>query len=134
MVPDLGADRALDYAAPDFSLEPEAYDVILDTVGATRFSRCRHALAPTGRHVFAEVDGGRLLQSLWTSFRSGPRVLCGFSAGDSPDDMALIARYLDRGLLRPVIDRRYPMTQIVEAHRYVERGRKRGAVVIRIAA
>ncbi|ATC25355.1 NAD(P)-dependent alcohol dehydrogenase [Caulobacter vibrioides] len=133
MVLDLGADRALDYAAPDFRLEAEAYDVILDTVGATRFSQCRHALGPTGRHVFAEVDGGRLLQSLWTSFCSGPRVLCGFSAGDSPEDMSLIARHLDRGVLRPVIDRRYTMAQIIEAHRYVELGRKRGAVVIRVA-
>lgn len=133
MVAELGADRVLDYASKDFKLEPEAYDVILDTVGATRFSRCRHALDPTGRHVFAEVDGGRLLQSIWTSFRAGPRVLCGFSAGDSRKDMTLIAQYLDRGLLRPIIDRRYSMDQIVEAHRYVDLGRKRGAVVIRIA-
>lgn len=134
MVAGLGADRVLDYASPDFRLEPEAYDVILDTVGATQFSRCRHALVATGRHVFAEVDGGRLLQSVWTSFRPGPRVLCGFSAGDSLADLTLIAQYLDCGVLRPVIDRRYTIEQIVEAHRYVELGRKRGAVVIRIAA
>jgi NADPH:quinone reductase-like Zn-dependent oxidoreductase len=133
MVLDQGADCALDYARPDFRLEPEAYDVILDTVGATRFSACRDALAPTGRHVFVEVDGRRLLQSLWTSFRSGPRVLCGFSAGDSSEDMALVARHLDRGALRPVIDRYYDMAQIIEAHRYVELRRKRGAVVVRIA-
>lgn len=47
--------------------------------------------------------------------------------------MTLIARHLDRGVLRPVIDRRYTMAQIIEAHRYVELGRKRGAVVIRVA-
>ncbi len=133
MVKSLGADEVIDYTVTDFAQTQGTYDVILDTVGGTSFSRSKHVLAPGGRHVFVVQDWPHLLQALWTSMRPGKRVICGFSGGDSTADLVQIAGLIEQGIIRPVVDRTFQLDAIVDAHRYVETGRKRGGVVVSVA-
>lgn len=133
MVKSLGADAVIDYTAADFTKGAAIYDVILDTVGGTSYSRSKRVLAPNGRHVFMVQELTQLLQALSTSMRPGKRVIVGFSGGDSKDDLLTIRRLIEAGTIRPVIDRTYDLAQIVEAHRYVDTGRKRGAVIVSVA-
>jgi NADPH2:quinone reductase len=133
MVRALGADAVIDYKATDFTKVAASYDVILDTVGGTSFSRSRQVLAPNGRHVFVVQDWPQLLQALWTSLRPGQRVICGFSSGNSRPDLAWIRQLIEAGSIRPVVDRTFPLGAIAEAHRYVDSGRKKGGVVVSVA-
>lgn len=133
LVKSLGADTVIDYKSADFTRRAEIYDVILDTVGGTSFSRSKRVLSPNGRHVFLVQDWPQLLQALWTSMRPGKRVICGVSGGDSKVDLVEIARLIEEGTISPVIDRSYPLNEITDAHRYVETGRKKGGVVISVA-
>lgn len=132
LVKSLGADTVIDYTATDFTQAPGVYDVILDTVGGTSFSRSKRVLAPNGRHVFLVQDWPQLLQSLWTSMRPGKRVICGISGGDSKDDLIEIARLIEEGIIKPVVDRSFQLDAIADAHRYVDTGRKRGGVVVSV--
>jgi NADPH:quinone reductase-like Zn-dependent oxidoreductase len=134
LVKSLGADEVIDYTTTDFTEAQGVYDVILDTVGGTSFSRSKRVLAPNGRHVFVVQDWPQLLQAVWTSMRPGKRVICGMSGGDSQADLAEIAGQIERGVIRPIVDRTVRLDAIVEAHRYVETGRKRGGVVVSVAA
>lgn len=134
LVTSLGADQVIDYSKDDFTQGSDVYDAILDTVGGTSFSRSKRVLAPHGRHVFVVQTLTQLVQALWTSMRRGRRVIVGFSGGDSKDDLLLIKRLIDTGAIRPVIDRTYLLQEIVDAHRYVDTGRKRGGVVVSVDA
>lgn len=129
LVKALGADVVIDYQAVDFTKGTERYDVILDTVGGTRFSRSRRVLTSHGKHIFVVHALPQLLQAFWTSLRGGQRVIIGISR-DNKEDLQLIGALLATGKIRPVIDRYFGLSEIALAHRYVETGRKRGAVVI----
>lgn len=133
LVASLGADRVIDYSKDDFTQGPNVYDAILDTVGGTSFSHSKRVLAPYARHVFVVQTLTQLLQALWTSMRPGKRVIVGFSGGDSKEDLLLIKGLIEAGLIRPVIDRTYRLQDIVDAHRYVDTGRKRGGVAVSIS-
>jgi NADPH:quinone reductase-like Zn-dependent oxidoreductase len=133
LVRSLGAHQVIDYRSRDYTREAGQYDVILDTLGVTRFSECQQILAPDGRHVFVSSGLREHWQALWTSLRGGKRVVCGFSAG-SKADLQAIASLVEAGVLRPVIDSEVALEKIVAAHRHVESGRKRGALVVCIAA
>ncbi|MGE0741930.1 MAG: NAD(P)-dependent alcohol dehydrogenase [Hyphomonadaceae bacterium] len=130
LVASLGADRVIDYSKTDFTQGPDVYDAILDTVGGTSFSKSKRVLAARGRHVFLVQTLMQLVQALWTSVRPGRRVIVGFSGGDSKEDLFLIKRLIEDGQIRPVIDRMYSLKDIVDAHRFVDAGRKRGGVVL----
>jgi NADPH:quinone reductase-like Zn-dependent oxidoreductase len=132
LVASLGADAVIDYTTTNFLNGPARYDLVLDTVGGTSFSQCQRALAPNGRYVFLVQDAEALFQAIRTSLRPGKRAVTGFSAGSSKDDLLMIARLIEAGSLKPVIDRRFDLTDIVLAHRYVQTGRKRGAVIISV--
>ncbi len=132
LVKSLGADTVIDYETADFTRGANTYDVILDTVGGTSFVRSKRVLAPNGRHVFVVQDWPQLLQALWTSMRPGKRVICGFSAGVAKADLVEIGRLIEQGTIRPVIDRSFGLDELVEAHRYVETGRKKGGVVVSV--
>lgn len=133
LVTSLGADQVIDYSKNDFTQGPTVYDAILDTVGGTSFSRSKRVLAPYGRHVFVVQTLTQLLQALWTSIRRGKRVIVGFSGGDSKDDLLLIRSLIETGRIRPVLDRTYKLQEIVDAHRFVDTGRKRGGVAVSIS-
>jgi NADPH:quinone reductase-like Zn-dependent oxidoreductase len=107
LVTALGAVRAIDYTQEDFTGLPERYDLVFDAVGKLSHTRARKALKPGG--TFLSAHG---------------------SARIEPQDLDALKELIEAGHLRPVIDRCYPLEQVVEAHRYVDAGHKRGNVVI----
>jgi NADPH:quinone reductase-like Zn-dependent oxidoreductase len=131
LVKGLGADRVIDYTVEDFTRDGQTYDVVLDAVGKSSFGRCRRLLKPGG--IYVSSDLGPLAQNpvlaLVTPLLRGRRVMFPI-----PTDNQEMVRYfkglMESGDFRPVIDRRYPLDEIVEAYRYVETGRKVGSVVI----
>jgi NADPH:quinone reductase-like Zn-dependent oxidoreductase len=130
LVKSLGADRVIDYTQEDFAERGETYDVILDTVvGKTSFSRCKDSLKVNGRYL--AVAGGlrELLQMAWTSVVGGRKVLFG-SPRECKEDLEFLRGLVESGKLTVVIDRRYSLEQIADAHRYVDQGHKKGNVVI----
>jgi NADPH:quinone reductase-like Zn-dependent oxidoreductase len=134
LVRTLGAAEAIDYTREDFTAAAGRYDAILDTVGATSFERCKRALADGG--VFVPLNFGlrELAQKAATAFpgSGGKRIAIGVN-DDTREDLESLLPLLDSGALRPVIDRRYPLDRIAEAHAYVEGRHRRGSVVIDVA-
>ena len=129
MVKSLGADKVIDYTKEDYTESGETYDLILDTVGKTSFSRCKKSLKQKGVFLPVLMDLKELVQIVWTSMTGGKRVKGGV-AGESVEDLYFFKELIEAGKLKPVIDRCYPLEQTVEAFRYVERGHKKGNVVI----
>lgn len=129
LVKSLGAKHVIDYTKEDFAGTGMQWDVILDTVGKTSFSQCRTALTPEGRYVPLEFGFREIVQALATSMSKGQRVLVGVS-GDTKEDIEFIAGLLQAGKLKPVIDRRYPLKKIADAHRRVESRHKTGSVIV----
>ncbi len=131
LVESLGAARVIDYTREEFLAGGERWDIIADTVGATRFTRSRHALSEGGR--FLAIAGGvpDLLAMLWAPLIGSRRVIAG-PAAESRELVRDIAAMAEAGVLRPVIDRVYDFSRMVEAHAYVETRRKRGNVVVRV--
>lgn len=129
LVRSLGADHVIDYRAEDFAASGKQYDAIMDCVGNAPFERVRGAIKPGGSLLLVVADLKGMLGASGNSRRSGIRVNAA-SVAPSADDLAELARLAEAGILRPVIDRRYTLDQVVEAHRYVETGRKRGNLVV----
>ncbi|MFT7522149.1 MAG: NADPH:quinone reductase-like Zn-dependent oxidoreductase [Kiritimatiellia bacterium] len=129
----LGADVVIDYTQQEFSDNGVSYDLILDVVGKMPISRCARSLSMKGAYVRGTVPGlWEVLQALWFAMASRKRVVLG-DAGESVEDLVFLGGLLQQGKLESVIDRRYPIEQAAEAHRYVERGHKQGHVVIEVA-
>jgi NADPH:quinone reductase-like Zn-dependent oxidoreductase len=133
LVTGLGADRVIDYTAEDFTRDGQTYDRVLDAVGKSSFARCRRLLRPRG--IYVSSDLGPLSQNpvmaLVTPLFGGRKVV--FPIPVQRDPAAVMRHLRDlmaTGAFRPLIDRRYPLDQIVEAYRYVETGQKVGSVVI----
>jgi NADPH:quinone reductase-like Zn-dependent oxidoreductase len=134
LVKGLGADRVVDYTAGDFTRDEQKYDVVLDSVGKSSFSQCKRLLKPGGIYISSEL--GPLAQNpflaLIAPLHGGKKVMFPIPKHDQ-----LMVRYfrklIESGEFKPVIDRTYPLDQIVEAYRYVETGQKTGNVVISIA-
>jgi NADPH:quinone reductase-like Zn-dependent oxidoreductase len=134
MVRSLGADKVIDYTKEDFTQSGETYDIILDmVVGKTSFSGCRDSLKQNGRYL--AVAGGlkELIQMLWTSVIGSKKVVFGGGLeSERKEYLIFLKELIETGEIRAVIDRRYPLEQMAEAHRYVERGHKKGNVVITV--
>lgn len=129
LVKSLGADTVIDYTREDFTQGGKSYDIIADTVGATSLARCKSALRENGRLLAIAGGMPELLASLWTPF-TGSRKVIAAPVPERPDDVRRLAELAEAGALRPIIDRRYDFAQMVEAHAYVETGRKKGSVVV----
>ena len=131
MVKSLGADKIIDYTQEDYTRSGETYDLILDTVGKTSFSRCRKSLKQKGIFLPVVMDLTELVQILWTSMTDGKKVKGGV-AGESVEDLNFFKELIEAEKIKPVIDRCYPLEKTAEAFRYVEKGHKRGNVVITV--
>jgi NADPH:quinone reductase-like Zn-dependent oxidoreductase len=132
LVKSLGADRVIDYTKEDFTKDAESYDVIFDTVGKASYTGCMKALKKDGVYLQAVAAPGMSLRMRWTSMTSSKRLIGGGPPRKS-EDLNFLKELVQAGKVKPVIDRVYPMEQIVEAHRYVDKGHKKGNVVITLA-
>lgn len=129
LVKSLGADKVIDYTKEDFTQSGETYDLIFDVLGKGSFSRCKSSLKPNGIYLFASFKMKQLVQMLWTSRTGGKRVICAIAPG-STEDLLSVKELIEAGKIKAFIDKRFPLEQAAEAHRYVEEGHKKGNVVI----
>jgi NADPH:quinone reductase-like Zn-dependent oxidoreductase len=131
MLRSIGADQVIDYSQEDFTTSGETYDVILDVVGKGSFSGCMRTLDREGIYLLANPTLSRIVRGLWTSMTSSKKVISGVTSGTT-EGLVFLKELIEAGKIRSVIDRRYPLEQIAEAHRYVETGHKKGSVVITV--
>ncbi len=129
LVRSLGADSVVDYTKADPRDGGQTYDVVVDTAGKTSVRGYRSALRPGGRHVFIEGGISALLLSMVSRWLPGPTVIGGVTMDTRAGFERLRAR-VEQGGLRPVVGHRFPMAEVIEAHRVVERRHRRGAVVL----
>ena len=136
LVKSLGADHVIDYTEEDFTQNGQTYDVIFDAVGKSSFSRCKNSLKDGGVYLTTFPTLAAMLQRLWPSMSGSKKVSFAATglrpASDKAKDLVFISELVESGKIKAVIDRRYPMEQIAEAHRYVETGHKKGDVVITV--
>jgi NADPH:quinone reductase-like Zn-dependent oxidoreductase len=132
LVKSLGADKVIDYTKEDFTKSGETYDIIFDTVhGKTSFSGCRNSLKQNG--LYLAVAGGlkEMIQMGWTGVVGSKKVIF-VPSSEKAEDLISVKELVEAGKIKPVIDRRYPLEQTAEAHRYVDKGHKKGNVVITV--
>ena len=128
MVRSLGADKVIDYTREDFTESGQTWDIIFDAVRKTSFSRCKDSLKRRG--IYITVDF-LFLQALWTAIFSRKKVIFG-TARRNREDLVFLSELIEAVKLKSIIDRCYTLEQTAEAHRYVEKGHKKGNVVITI--
>jgi NADPH:quinone reductase-like Zn-dependent oxidoreductase len=136
MVQSLGADDVIDYTKEDFTKNGEIYDIIFDTVAKSSFSKCKSALKHGGLYLTTFPSLGMMLQVLWTSMVGSKKAkfaAAGMrSSSKKVEDLLYLKELIEAGKLTPAIDRSYTLSEIAEAHKYVEKGHKKGNVVISI--
>jgi NADPH:quinone reductase-like Zn-dependent oxidoreductase len=129
LVKSLGADEVIDYLHEDFTKNGETYDVIFDAVGKHSFRRCKGSLKPGG--IYLPTDGLRnIILAPWTSRVGDKRVVFAVPPRYTKKDVLFLKELIEAGRYRAVIDRSYPLEQVVEATTYVETGQKTGNVVL----
>lgn len=131
MLRGIGADDFVDYAREDFNRSGAKYDVIFSMVAKTSFSRCLASLKPGGRYLMANPRISDMLRSAWVSKRTGKSALFAF-AKESRDELLKLSQMLETGTLKAVVDKVYPMEQVVPAHKSVESEQRLGSIVISI--
>jgi 2-desacetyl-2-hydroxyethyl bacteriochlorophyllide A dehydrogenase len=132
MVKSLGADKVIDYTKEDFTQSGQTYDVIYETVGKSSFSRNLSSLKEKGIYLSGSAGLLQSVQMAWTSMIGSKKIIFGPGFG-SKEDLIFLKELIEAGKIKPVIDRRYPLEQIAEAHRYADTGHKKGNVVITVA-
>jgi NADPH:quinone reductase-like Zn-dependent oxidoreductase len=136
LVKSLGADNVIDYTKNDFTQNSQTYNIILDAVGKSSFSRCKGSLSKNGVYLSVMPQPADILQMLWTSIGGRKKIRFAAtafrSARKATKDLIFLKELIEAGKIRAVIDRRYPLEQTAEAHRYVDKGRKKGNVVITV--
>jgi len=143
LVRSLGADHVIDYTREDFTATGRQYDVVMDNVANRRLLEVRRVLKPAGKHILIG-GGGPEVNPWYGAFKAPLKALFispfveqdigMFISHHSSEDLATLAQLMQEGKLTPVIDRSYPLSEIVEAMRYLEAGRARGKVIITIDA
>ncbi|MEM7537046.1 MAG: zinc-binding dehydrogenase, partial [Chloroflexota bacterium] len=129
-------DHVIDYTQEDFTQNGQVYDVIFDTVGKRSFAQCKDSLTPDGLYLDSG-NAATILSMLWTSLFSRKKavLLASYvrSASAIKQDLVVLKELIEAGQIQAVIDKRYPLEQTADAHRYVETERKKGNVVITVA-
>ncbi|MBA7581233.1 alcohol dehydrogenase [subsurface metagenome] len=131
MLRSIGADQVIDYTQEDFTKSGQTYDVIFDIVGKSSFSGCMRSLKKEGIYLSANPGLSQMVRGQWTSKTSSKKVIVG-TASYKTEDLIFLKELIEVGKIKSVIDRRYSLEQIPEAHSYVEKGHKKGNVVITV--
>lgn len=131
MVKSIGADHVIDYTKEDFTERVDEYDIIFDAVRKNTFANCKNALTSKGIYVTTEFGPGIILQMKMNSNPNGKRMV-GMLGNIDPADLVILAGLIEAGKIRPVIDRTYPLEEIADAHRYVEKGHAKGKVIMKM--
>ena len=139
LVRSLGADHVIDYTRDDFTTNGLGYDLIIDNVGNRSVSDYKRALGPTGQCVIIGFTTlGRLFQHIFVgamaSSAQGKRIVGLGASKPNKNDLLFLKELLEAGIIAPVIDKRYPLSEVAEAIRYLETGHARGKVVINIGS
>jgi NADPH:quinone reductase-like Zn-dependent oxidoreductase len=132
MLRTIGADRVIDYSQEDFTDSSETYDVIFDVVRNAPSGRMVRLLTADGTLLMANPGFSQIVGAKWASRGSKKRVVLGASSGTS-EDLGYLRGLVEAGRLQPVIDRPFPLEQMVEAHRYADTGQKLGNIVVVVA-
>jgi NADPH:quinone reductase-like Zn-dependent oxidoreductase len=130
MLRSIGADHLVDYTQEDFTKNGEIYDVIFDVVGKMSLSRSKRSIRQNGTYLLANPVS-QMVQGLWIRMTSSKKVIMQTASG-TIGDLIFLRELIEAGKIKTVIDRSYPLEQIPEAHRYVEKGGKKGNVVITV--
>ncbi len=134
MVKSLGADKLIDYTKTDFTKTGQTYDVILDTVGKSSFTKCKKALKPNGKYLSPVLSLPLLFQMLWTSMFGSKKAKFSATGLQPVPELRLLLNelkiLLESGQLKSVIDRCYPLEEVAEAHQYVDTAHKKGNVIV----
>lgn len=133
LVRELGAHQVVDYAKGPLPANGETYDLIFDTVGVTSFASCQHALTETGTYLPLNNGLREIVQALLTARSRGKKVRSGISA-NTRESLATLVGLIEKGVVKPVVDRVYPMERIADAHRHVDGRHKRGSVIVAMQA
>jgi NADPH:quinone reductase-like Zn-dependent oxidoreductase len=135
MVRSLGADHVIDYTQEDFTKSGQSYDLILAVTGYHPISAYKRALSPKGIYVMCGGSSAQMFQGLllgpWISM-TGSKKMVVLSAKPNQKDLVFMKELLEAGKVKPVIDRRYSLSEVAEAIRYLEEGHARGKVVITV--
>jgi NADPH:quinone reductase-like Zn-dependent oxidoreductase len=130
LIKSLGADKVIDYTQEDFTKNGQNYDIIFDTLGKSPFSGSVKSLKQNGIYLRAvHMALSSILQGLWTTMTSTKKVIGGI-ATEKKENLLFVKELIEAGKLKPVIDKYFPFEHIVEAHKYVDKGHKKGNVVI----
>jgi 2-desacetyl-2-hydroxyethyl bacteriochlorophyllide A dehydrogenase len=132
LVKSLGADKVIDYTKEDFTKSGDTYDIIFDTVSKESFSRCKSSLKQGGVYLTTFPTLAIVLQMLWTSMVGSKKAIFGV-ASEKAEDLTFLKELIEAGKIKAVIDSRYPLEEIVEAHRHADKGHKKGNIVITLA-
>jgi len=132
MLRSIGANHVIDYRQEDFTKNSQTYDVIIDVIGKSSFSRSTQSLKPNGRYVLGNASISSRIRARWTRMTMGKTVIVAVARYKS-EYYAFLKELIEAGKLKSVIDRCYPLQQLAEAHRYVEASHKKGNVVITVA-
>ena len=132
MLSSIGADHVIDYTQEDFTKNGEIYDIIFDVVGTVSFSHSAGSIKEDGTYLLANPIRGQLLRGPWTRMRSNKKVVLQTASG-TVEDLVYLRELIEDGMIKTIIDRTFPLEQIVEAHKYVETGQKMGNLVITVA-
>jgi len=131
MLRTIGADHVIDYTQEDFTKSSGGYDVIFDVIANSSFSGIIRSLKKNGRYLMVNPRLFKMVRGLWTSMISSKKVIFAF-ARYKAEDLMFLKELIETGKIKSVIDRRYPLEQVAEAHRYVDQGHKKGNVVITV--
>ena len=131
LVKSLGADKVIDYTKEDFAQNDKTYDIIMDTVGTTTFSRIKNSLNERGRLLLVVAGLPELALIPWVLITTNKKVIAG-PVNEHAEDLRYLAELNEAGIFKPVIDRTYSLEQTAEAHAYVDKGHKKGNVVITV--
>jgi len=132
MLRSIGANHVIDYTKEDFTKSGQTYDVIFDKVGKSSFSGSIRSLKQNGQYLIRDPGLLQTVRGRWTSMTSSKKVIL-VPASPKKEDLIFLKELIEAGKIKSIIDRRYPLEQIAEAHSYVEKGRKKGNVVITVA-